>query len=299
MKRLEIKVGFKSLVLGAVLLTHAYLPAQAVNADGSGSNRTTIAVECGAQCVIDADWTITFNICDSEGKNLNSEPIVVTVPTGTGSGAAAQRMAVAINMAAGSNIACGAETKHPKHQGASGHAKTEDVVVADGYKIKQIVTKRKGKKASGHLNVESWVYKPKKDKRGESAALKPAAATDRDLLILPPAGGGITDGWVWLDDSNAAVAAFTVYLSGTGPDGLPFVVQTQQDVDGLMPLEALAGLIGDWFNSSGLTASYPTPTSIFIDFAGSGFDVEIWSFSYYLVEGLAEDIESSVGYTAH
>ena len=55
--------------------------------------RVTIGVECGSQGVVDADWSISFDVY-KDGQKLNTKgPIEISVPTGTGSGPAAQRMA--------------------------------------------------------------------------------------------------------------------------------------------------------------------------------------------------------------
>ena len=56
----------------------------------------TVAAECGSQGILDVDWELSFNVY-KDGAKVNTEPIVISCPDGTGAHSAAARVAMAIN----------------------------------------------------------------------------------------------------------------------------------------------------------------------------------------------------------
>ncbi len=267
--------------------------------------RVTIAIECGSQGIVDADWTMEFDIFGPDGKKINSSPITVSVPTGTGSGAAAQRMALGINMVAGSGTASSGETAHKKYGGTTGNLKAEDVTLKDGYEVKNVTTKKEGKEDCDHLKVIQWERCVDKGKSFASQkAVVPGGVGSVTIGVVPitPSplfNGPITEARIRLVDVNTAVVGLEFSILGTDSSGNPFTATVDAPLDGTLPLSTLVGYVGLWAEAVGFTATYPANDTVKVDFKGSGITIDEWSFTAYVVDDANTLQGSSVTYTAN
>ena len=145
----------------AILLA-AGLLATAGPARAQGAKRVTVWIKCSTQGVIDTDWRIQFDVYDADGNRLGST-LTVTLPTGTNSAAAADRMAIATSLRTGDPAAAWRE--EVQTSGSGGKKVTantaEDVVVSCNYTLRNIQTykkkKNRWKRSHGHLQVVTRV----------------------------------------------------------------------------------------------------------------------------------------------
>lgn len=277
--------------------------AYAQDEEKKKKKKVTIVVECGSQGVVDTDWTLEFDLY-KDGKKVNKKPLKVTIANGTGSGPAAQRMAVAINMSAGETAATAGETTHPDHtppKSSSGKLKAEDLTMEDGYEVKNIKKKKKGS-SKGHVKVKKWEceVKEKKDDKepdsgGKALAVGPAVTA---LLPLPSPGPAIPDARFELLEANTPFLGVAISITGTDPSGAVIDVSIDVPLDTSIGLSAIVGLIGSWANAVGFTTTYPTNTSVVLDFAGSPITVDFWSFTVYPYDWGSSLGEESVAFNA-
>jgi len=250
--------------------------------------RITIAVECGAQGVVDQDWTIEFDLYDAQGKKVNTDPIKVSVPDGTGSAAAADRMAIACDLHAGADAADRQETTHQKYGGDTGKLKAEDVVLKNGYTIKNLKTKKEGKVDCDHLKV----FQGKKQLNKRTAKTADHAAA---LDLLPPAEP------LTLELTGYSVQSLGIDLlfGGTSSDGTTYLYEYSQVFDGAsMPAEVTAA-IAEWAESQGIPVEYPSPSSIRLLFDSSSLQPDWWHFSAYIANGGIDGMTEEVTFNAY
>ncbi len=262
---------FVSLLASGVL---AWLGAAPLKAQ-TQQTRITIAVECGAQGVVDQDWTIEFDLCDAAGNKVNTKgPIKVSVPDGTGSRSAAERMKTAINMLA-EEAACREETTHKKYGGDTGKLKAEDLVLKGGHTIKNVVTKKEGKKRHGHLKVYNGKKRINNQLTGNLA--RESGLDEARIAGLPSAV-------IMVGRSNVAWYGVEVLLTVLNPDGTTTELDYVTTFPGTDTPTQVTTAIGLWAQSQGIPVDYPTASSVRLLFPLSGLDVETWSFTLYPAE---------------
>jgi hypothetical protein len=258
------------LAFGAI----AWLGAPPLHAQNQ-QTRITVAVECGAQGVVDQDWTIEFDLCDAAGNKVNTKgPIKVSVPDGTGSRSAAERMKTAINAVA-PGAATREETTHKKYGGETGELKAEDLVLHGGHTIKNVITRKEGKKKHGHLKV----YNGKKRINNQLIG-NVARESGLDEAHIP----GMSSAVIMVGRSNVAFYGVEVLITVLNPDGTTTEMDYETTFPGTDTPTEVTTAIGDWAQSQGIPVDYPTSSSVRLLFPLSGLDVDTWSFTLYPAE---------------
>lgn len=237
--------------------------------------RITVAVECGAQGVVDQDWTIEFDVCDAVGNKLNTKgPVKVSVPDGTGSRSAAERMKTAINaLAPGS--ASREETTHQSYGGETGHLKAEDLVLNNGVTIKNVVTKKEGKKKHGHLKI----YNGKKRINNQLTG-NLARESGLDESGIP----GLPSAVIMVGPSDVALYGVELWITVQNPDGTTTEMSYVTTFPGTDTPTQVTTAIGVWAQSQGIAVDYPTSSSVRLLFPLSGLEVDSWNFTLYPAE---------------
>jgi hypothetical protein len=246
--------------LVAILVASAPRPAAA---QAATETVITIAVECGAQGVVDDDWTLEFDLCDPMGKMVNTKgKIVVSVRDGTGSRAAADRAAIAINQATGKDVAMRRETNHQKYGGDSGHKKAEDLVLKEGYTIKNVITKKLGVKKDDHLQI--YLGKTQLNPGGGQSPSRARRGTrvDPDVESLA-ASEPMT---IEIGAFDVEALALELFVDGFNPDGTPYLLTMSQILDGDVSATEVTTAIGLWAQSQGIPVEYPTANSVTLRF---------------------------------
>lgn len=306
MKHLKLEKAMRhGLVFVLALLVS--MTAWAQDADTGGeSTKITVGIECGGQGVVDKDWKMEFDIIGPDGKPVTAEKVVVTVPDGTGSRAAAKRIARAINMnTPGSNPASTAETDHQHYNSKVGKTKAEDVVITGGYTIGNVKTWRGEDVACGHLKIYSGDTLLNKKKRSRTQSEIAVPFPPYPVLPVPPHPyyDENTPVLVRIDliESTANTLGVNLILQGTHPDGTPYVEEFDNQYPADVPLEDVATELRQWVESLGIPCTQPNPKSLIIDFTDCDLPFERWSFSAFDLTGMDGVIfmPSQVHFNAH
>ncbi len=264
---------FKHTKLHALLVCALLIGFGAARAQAQAQQtRITVAVECGAQGVVDQDWTIEFDVCDANGKKLNTKgPVKVSVPDGTGSRSAAARMKTAINGLA-PGTATTEETKNKKYQGESGELKAEDLVLANGVTIKNVITKKEGKKRHGHLKVYNG-----KTRINNQLTANLARESGLDEARVASLGSAV----IMVNPSDVAFYGVEVQIQVLNADGTTTDIDLDTTFPGTDTPTQVTTAIGAWAQSQGIPVDYPNASSVRLLFPVSGLDVDSWSFTFY------------------
>lgn len=285
------------LLLSGVLLALGSAPLAAQ----AKETRITIAVECGAQGVVDDDWTIEFDLCDPQGNKVNTTPIKISVPDGTGSRAAADRMATAVNIHAGANVASRQETTHQSYGGDTGKLKAEDVVLTGGYMIKNVKTFKEGKPRCGHLKV----YQGKKrinNKRIAAMAADGRLRGERVASSVVIPGDPLESIFIDLVGYSTPLLGIHLLFGGVTPDGFTAQHEFDQVFDGASTPTEVTTAIGTWAQSLGHIVEYPTATSVRLTFDAAILSPDWWHFTAYIATDPSDPDDGQVRevtFTAH
>lgn len=248
------------------------LPFLAAAPARAQETRITIGIECGAQGIVDDDWTMEFDLYNGDTK-VNTDPIVISVKDGTGAAAVAERLAIVINLHADPKTpASTVDTTHQRYNGEGSRVKARDVILKEGFKIKNVRTTKKtpDNEKKGHFKV----FEGKTQLNNKAKAKAAEDASDEPLTLV-----------IDLHDYVTPALGIDLLFGGTDAAGTAYVHDLAAVFPGRATPAEVTAAIGAWASEAlGIVADYPSPTSVRLFFEASGITPDWWSFTAYVTQ---------------
>ena len=232
----------------------------------------TIAVECGSQGRVDQDHQITVTIQAPDGTNPPSYSVTQFVAAQNTSAGAAMSLALTLNQGFEPNPGFQhLETQNPRYtppNNSNGHLTAEDIQLPAGFSVSNIKVEKfvngKWKDNDGHLKV----FEGHRKVSNTATASLPSELAYHEILLQ-------------LAQSTAQPIAVEFILTGILPSGAQF----QKDLSRTFAADATLGqvvqAIGSYSEQNGLTAEYPTATSVLLKPAIDGLYILSWYFTAF------------------